>query len=802
MIQGTSRIFLILVVSGVLLGGCAPGGGGMGNNNDNDNDNDGGGMDVVVAENSSHGSSIAVDEGGVTVAAANKATGDVTLFDGTTLDERARVDVGDEPVSVVFSPDGGTLYVVNRASQSVTVITGVDTNAPAISSTISVGSEPTHAALSPTGATLYVANWMDGTLSVIDTATESVTQTLELGGNPHGVCVTNDGDEEDSDESIFVTDFYSRPIAGELEATDRSREGRVFRIEAGSSTVSEIALPPMDVTGIEESIDAGNTGAFANQLYDCFATEERVFVTAVGASPAAFENTTDFRQNVHGFVYAINLSDSSVNAGKSVNLSELVAAQEGEKRFAAVPHSIAFVPGSELGYIAVMTSNSVLRVNLGVDPPVAGAASGANFLETGASPTGIAILDARAFVYNEVDRSITELNLADQETAQLSIESAAQPSGQEELDILRGQRFFNTALARWSTGAWVGCVACHPFGTTDNVTWVFPAGPRQTVDTSATWGPDGLDGPQRILNWTAIFDEIHDFELNTRGVANGVGAIVSDADLDNANRIDFVGAGGVGDPVNGFNVGSVRGVNDDDGVLSDWDEIDLFISSVRSPNGATVLAGDPDAGRDVFIEARCQNCHGGELWTLSERYYTPLRDTDLRLVTFADAGIADLGEVRADQTVVDDIGLDVTPVIGNDANGAPQRHFCAVRIVGTFDNAGPDGRGAAEIRQNGGDAQGVDGFNVPSLLGIGSGAPYLHNGAAETLEDLLDPTGDFVDHLQAGNQVFVPTDQELADLIAFLRTIDDTTPIIDIPETQRFCPEGIVPPAAADEDEQ
>jgi hypothetical protein len=29
-----------------------------------------------------------------------------------------------------------------------------------------------------------------------------------------------------------------------------------------------------------------------------------------------------------------------------------------------------------------------------------------------------------------------------------------------------------------------------------------------------------------VLNWTGIFDEIHDFELNTRGNSGGVGAIV------------------------------------------------------------------------------------------------------------------------------------------------------------------------------------------------------------------------------------------------------------------------------------
>ncbi|MGE3631059.1 MAG: hypothetical protein AB7P00_14240, partial [Sandaracinaceae bacterium] len=70
----------------------------------------------------------------------------------------------------------------------------------------------------------------------------------------------------------------------------------------------------------------------------------------------------------------------------------------------------------------------------------------------------------------------------------------------------------------------------------------------------------------------------------------------------------------------------------------------------------------------------------------------------------------------------------------------------------------------------------------------------LHNGAATSLEELLDPSGQFVDHLRAGNLVFMPSATEVRDLIAFLRTIDESTPTIDVPANQRFCPTGVVPP--------
>jgi hypothetical protein len=333
------------------------------------------------------------------------------------------------------------------------------------------------------------------------------------------------------------------------------------------------------------------------------------------------------------------------------------------------------------------------------------------------------------------------------------------------------------------------------------VTWSFPAGPRQTVDTSASFNAAGTE--QRILNWTAIFDEVHDFELNTRGVAGGTGAIVNDTALsangtaNTAVQINIVGAGGVADPVNAFNRGSARGAALTGATPDDWDAIEAYIASLRAPHGSTRLDGDALAGRTVFAEAGCDNCHSGSLWTISRRTYTPAfnlddgTDLDERLLTMLAAGIASLQDVRPDQVTSTDPAQ--LTVLDNDTNGAPARHVCVSRIVGTFDVDGPTNHGAEELRQNGGPAQGVDGFNIPSLLGVARGAPFLHNGSAETLEELFDPTGDFTNHLRAGNQVFSPTAQQQADLIAFVKSIDDETEPYTLKPQQDFCPSNVPP---------
>lgn len=749
--------------------------------------------DPVAFPGPTKGGPIAASADNTRLAVVNAGSGELTIFSLPGMEEEARVMLGGEPESVAFSPTGEAIYVVLRGDGAVVRVSGIGTN-PAVDATLEVGAEPGRAALSSTGGRLWVPLWAEGYVVAVDTETMQVVSEIETGGSPYAVCISNDLDLDEDDETVFVTDFYGVPAAGAREATDGAREGRVFAITS-DGVIDELRLPALTSSGTA-GFEA--TGAYPNQLYSCAVNQDVLYVTSVGASPAAFNGATDFHQNLQGLVHRVDLDTLTAEA-QPIDLNGLIDGLVAPKRFVPVPIDIAFAANSEFAYIASLTSDSVLRVDFSVDPPTAGSPSGASFLAASKSPTGVAIAATDMFTANEVARSISHVDLAQQLTVAADIESASSPATAGEIEALAGQRFFNTGLGRWSTNGWVSCAGCHPFGTTDNVTWSFPAGPRQTADTSATFNAGATE--QRILNWTAIFDEVHDFELNTRGVAGGTGAIVNDTAL-NANgtantavRINFVGPGGVPDPVNAFNRGSARGAALIGATPDDWDAIETYVASLRAPHGSTRLDGDPLAGRAVFEEASCDNCHSGSLWTISRRTYTPAfnlddgTDLDERLLTMFAAGITSLGQVRADQVTSTDPS-ELT-VLSNDANGAPARHTCVARIVGTFDADGPTNRGAEELRQNGGPAQGVDGFNIPSLLGVSQGAPYLHNGAAETLEQLFDPSGDFTNHLRAGNQVFSPTEQQLADLIAFVKTIDDETDSFAIDPEQDFCPANV-----------
>jgi YVTN family beta-propeller protein len=120
---------------------------------------------------------------------------------------------------VTVSPDSAHTYVTtNSADGTVTVI---DTATNTVSTTIPVGPRPVGVAVSPDGAQLYVTNSDDGTVSVIDTATNTVSTTIAVGSSPlwaavspsgTRVYVTNSGDNTIS--VISTEPEYTSPSQG------------------------------------------------------------------------------------------------------------------------------------------------------------------------------------------------------------------------------------------------------------------------------------------------------------------------------------------------------------------------------------------------------------------------------------------------------------------------------------------------------------------------------------------------------------------------------------------------------------
>jgi hypothetical protein len=195
------------------------------------------------------------------------------------------------------------------------------------------------------------------------------------------------------------------------------------------------------------------------------------------------------------------------------------------------------------------------------------------------------------------------------------------------------------------------------------------------------------------------------------------------------------------------------------------DAIAVWIANKVRAARAPVSAADPLAvtGRTLFGTTglvvagfSCATCHGGPKWTRS-------------IVDYA-----------APPSPADNVGLGDENVIGAELRKTLTQPgtFPGVLInVGTFTLGG--GR-TNEIRFNGADISqavaplGANGFNIPSLLSVHETAPYYYSGLAQTLEQVLDGSQDGSGGVR---HHFVTSAADRAALVAFLRSIEDPTPI-------------------------
>ena len=113
--------------------------------------------------------------------------------------------MGTNPYGITISPDGTKAYVVNKGSNSVSII---NTSTYAVTTiTSGVGSAPTGVAISPNGTTLWVTNYSSGTVSIFNTSTNALITTVTVGTNPYGISFSSDGN------TVYVANYGSNNLS-------------------------------------------------------------------------------------------------------------------------------------------------------------------------------------------------------------------------------------------------------------------------------------------------------------------------------------------------------------------------------------------------------------------------------------------------------------------------------------------------------------------------------------------------------------------------------------------------------------
>jgi YVTN family beta-propeller protein len=679
----------------------------------------------------------------------------VSIF-GVAGDENsklAEILVGERPQTVAITPDKRLAYVTNQTSGTVSVVDLVSLTKTA---DVPVGAGPFGVALTPDGGRAYVANSASNSVSIIDTASNGVVGTILLPGvQPRGVAVTNDNGGQ-GPQHVLVTQYLSQPTASGGPGLDQGSEGKVFVISTADDTRVQgvITLAAHD-TGFAADraafggTDADPTFAYPNQLNTIALKNGLGYLPNVAASP---EGPVKFNVDTQAFLSVLDVAAGSELATGTINLQAAAKAQTFLPRlFFANPLAVGFKHGADEGYVVSAGSDVVVKIRLdgaGIPSvamlPAEGETTRVAATDVGKNPRGIVVnnADTRAYVLNYISKDVSVIDLTQAPETEIARLQSVElpPAGSDGARFLLGNQLFNSSRGQFDEGAaermssegWQACASCHPDGLSDGVVWAFASGPRKSIPLNGTFSPVNPAGNQRVLNYSAIFDEIEDFELNIRGVSGGEGLIVLPATTEPDPNVKSF------DPPNaGREQLHVGGIGAWDAIVA-WIQarIDSPASPYRGVDPASDLGLGIAHGRELFQQANCQACHGGPKWATAQVDFP-------RSSPFSEAL---------------QLGVEPQP-------GIPQ----LVRFlhdVGTYD---PDDPG--EKTANSQQALGNLGFNPPSLLSIWAFPPYLHNGSCVALACILENET----HRNAGGTDVLDNATDREALLEFLISIDQST---------------------------
>ena len=558
--------------------------------------------------------------------------------------------------SIGITPDGTTVFVVNPDSGSVSAI---DTASETTRAEIIIGRDPRILALSPDGQRLYVTSQASATLTILETQPFSALATLRVGPEPYGVVADPNGHlvyvAASGADQIDVVDTELAQVV-DIIATQVRPKGlaltedgtRLYVTHFLSGMVSVIDLGSRSVLKV---ITTGPESNIAQRIV-LHPTTNRAYLPHIRSNvsnPHPLFDTTLFP-----VVSVIDLATDQHLLAERLELSVV-------DRPVNLPFDLALSSDGQRAHIVYLGSGDLSVIDLESRQVLA-------HLEVGDGPRGIVLTpdDRTAYVANSLSDDVSVIDLSTfEEITRIPVTTS--PLSPE---LKRGKLLFiSSRSTRVSRDRWMSCESCHADGEQDGRTWLFPDGPRNTTNLR------GL-AHTHPLHWSADRDEVQDFEFTIRELQAGTGLLED------------------GEPHTELGQPNA-------GLSADLDALAAFVASLqpkpspfRRPDGT--LTPEARRGQSVFhrTDVGCADCHIPPLFT---------------------------------------------DLLGHD--------------IGTGDGPG-ELLGPA--------------FDTPSLRGIWHTAPYLHDGRAPTLREVVVTHNPAARHGQTAHL----SEAEVQDLVAFLLSLE------------------------------
>jgi YVTN family beta-propeller protein len=318
----------------------------------------------------------------------------------------ATINVGVNPFGDAMAPDGSSLWVANSGTSSTpgNTVTLINPSTYAIQGTIRVGNFPEDIAFAHAGSQAFVTNDDDDTVSVINTSTSTVTQTVDLStipmAFPAGIVATPNSSK------VFVTSVAGQrdTSADNIAVLSNSNPANVT-VSDTIHLVGSIGRPAITpdggllVAGHDNGLEAPPGVALINPATDQVGNE--LALNEVGIVPGAtitpngqFAYVTKFSiDGGTGQVWVINLATQTTAAIIPMpdrSAYSITASPDG--RF-------VFATDFSLGEVSVIsTATNQIIANIAVGP---------NPNDVAFSPDS-----SKAFVTNEGNTTVSVISIS------------------------------------------------------------------------------------------------------------------------------------------------------------------------------------------------------------------------------------------------------------------------------------------------------------------------------------------------------------------------------------------------------
>lgn len=474
----------------------------------------------------------------------NQYSNSVTLMRvDDVVEPLAEILVGVSPQTVAYDSDRRVVWVTNQGEDKITVLSVPDAasgEAPQLLGAIDTREAPYGVLIGSKFA--YVSAQQADRVQVFDKYNYTLLAEVAVTGYPRGMALSDDG------RWLYVSHFDS---------------GIISKIETSTFTVvTEISLGSR--AGLVQSITLDSAAQLAYVPNTIRNTDNTSLEFDTSVFP--FVSVIDLKEDLH--LRSQRLALDIIDKPVGLPLESLLS---GEDLY------VVNAASNDLSVINV--ANSQLRAHI----------------EVGGFPVGIAQSFDDRFIYidNVVDGSVSVIDA--ESLNEISRSVVTQLPFDDK--VKQGLKLFHSSDdTRMAKDQWIACATCHFDGGSDNQTWHFPDGLRNTPSLITT----SLTGP---FHWSGNLDEVQDVENTIRELQGGTGLVSGE---DNCTPV-------------------CDGAEKNAGRSEALDNLSAFIATLRFGAEVTKTSGAPSPeqrGEALFksTELNCTQCHQAPLFTDNQNH--------------------------------------------------------------------------------------------------------------------------------------------------------------------------------------